>query len=334
VCVDYTKAMDTENNHIDPVGLLPKYFSGEATPEESRLVDEWLSADKDNRKEFDAFAKLWKITGSVSGEDEINLESEWQKLESVVMPAAAKTISLGRILQIAASVILISALAYFGTKITGVKTESAPVAALSTHTLPDESIVSLNAGSRLTYQKGFGITHRNLTLKGEAYFEVGQNATLPFIISSGDASIKVTGTTFNVKAYADQPEIRVTVTSGTVLLYETGKPAGEAVLHAGETGIYNKSMKTVNKKDVLDINDMAWKTKILDFYNTPLQEAAGILENTYHQTIVVDPGVRSCSITVRFDNQEFGDILRVMEYTLDLKITKEGNRIIIFGNGC
>jgi len=326
--------MDTENNHIDPVGLLPKYFSGEATPEESRLVDEWLSADKDNRKEFDAFAKLWKITGSVSGEDEINLESEWQKLESAVMPAAAKTISLGRILRIAASVILISTLAYIGTKITSVRTERAPVAALSTHTLPDGSVVSLNAGSKIAYQKGFGINNRNLTLKGEAYFEVGQNAALPFIITSGDASIKVTGTTFNVKAYTDQAEIRVTVTSGTVLLYETAKPAGEAVLHAGETGIYDRAMKTVNKMEAVDMNDISWKTKILDFNNTPLQEAADILENTYHQTIVVDPGVQSCSITVRFDNQEFGDILRVMESTLDLKITKEGNRIIIFGNGC
>ena len=334
MCVDYGMTMDADNKHIDPVGLLPKYFAGEATPEEIRQVDEWLSADDDHRKEFEDFARLWNITGSASGEGDINLDAEWQRLESVVMPTAVKTIGLGRILRIAASVVLVSTLAYIGIKITGVKTEKAPVAATSTTKLPDGTTISLNAGSKIAYQKGFGITNRDLTLKGEAYFEVAKDTALPFIITSGAASIKVTGTAFNVKAYKDKPEIKVTVTEGSVSLYETRQPESETILHAGETGVFNKTMRTVQKQGLIDMNDISWRTKILDFNNTPLPEVVDILENTYHKSIEIDPALQSCSITVRFDNQEIGDILRVMESTLDLKITVQGNRIIIFGNGC
>jgi len=188
--------MDTENKHIDPVGLLPKYFAGEATPEEQRVIGDWLSADEKNRSEFDAFQKLWNITGKASPGDEINLDAEWQLLESEIKPAGAKKISLVRIIQIAASVVLVSALGFAGLKFAGMKSEKAPQAELSTLKMSDGTIISLNAGSRITYQKGYGLTNRNIALKGEAYFEVAQNETLPFIISAGDVSIKVTGTKF------------------------------------------------------------------------------------------------------------------------------------------
>ncbi|MBN2275496.1 MAG: FecR domain-containing protein [Bacteroidales bacterium] len=327
--------MDAENKHIDPVGLLPKYFAGEAEPEERKLVDDWLSADESNRKEFQVFKKLWNMTGSVSGEDGIDLDAEWHRLESFTMPAEkAKTVSLVRIVRIAASVVLISALAFIGFKINSVETEKAPVAALSTIKLPDGTTISLNAGSKIAYQKGFGVTNRNLILKGEAYFEVAEDSSLPFVISSGEASIEVTGTSFNVRAYKDKPEIKITVTEGSVFVYDTRKPGNKTTLHAGETGIFNKAMKTVQKHELINMNDIAWKTKIIDFDNTPLTEVADILENTYHKTFEIDPSVQSCSITVHFDNQDLGDILRVMESTLDLEITAQGKRIIIFGDGC
>jgi transmembrane sensor len=326
--------MESENKHIDPTGLLPEYFAGEATPEERRLVDDWLSADSRNRQEFEAFEKLWNITGKASAKGDINLDVEWQRMESVITPARVKTISMVRILQMAASIVLLSALAFIGLKITGVKSEKAPVAELSTISLPDGSVISLNAGSKISYKKGFGLTHRDISLKGEAYFEVKNNTALPFIIETSEASIKVTGTKFNVKAYKDKSEIRVTVTEGSVELYETGQPAKEATLRAGETGTFDKTMKVIKKQAVLNLNDIAWKTRIMDFSNTPLAEVGDILSNTYHTEVVIDPAVQHCSITVRFENQDLPAVLTVLKSTLDLSITTDGDRIIIRGNGC
>jgi transmembrane sensor len=334
MCVDDTKAMDKENKHIDAIGLLPKVFSGEATFEENMMVDEWLLADPNNLVEFDAFARLWKLTLTASAPDDIDLDVEWRIMESAITPSRTKTVNLLRVLQIAASIVLISSLAFLGLKTGNTKSEKAPLAEISTVTLPDGTMVYLNAGSKITYKKEFGIAHRNLNIKGEAYFEVKKNPRLPFIINAGEAGIRVTGTKFNVKAYSGKPEIKVTVTEGIVILYETGQPLKAATLGAGETGTYDKTIKAVNKQDAVNINDLAWKTMIMDFHNTPLLEVADILLNTYHTRLTVDPAVQNCPVTVRFEYQELDSVLNVLKSTLDLTITSKGKRTIISGKGC
>jgi len=254
--------MNALNKNTDPVGLLPKVFSGEANPEEKSIVNDWLEADPLNHAEYEAFARLWNITSPASEEGKIDLDAEWHKMNAVISPAR-RVISIARLVQIAASVIFISALAFISLKLTGPVSEKAPVTEISTTKLPDGTIVSLNAGSKITYKKGFGKSHRSLALKGEAYFEVMKGAT-PFIISAGEASVRVTGTKFNVKAYSGKPLVKVTVTEGTVVLYENDMAGKEAILKTGETGTYDKSRKAVDKQATSDLNDLAWKTGIMD----------------------------------------------------------------------
>jgi|WetSurSiteA1Bulk_404760.scaffolds.fasta_scaffold00024_3 transmembrane sensor len=330
---DNNNDMDTDNKHIDPVGLVPKVLSGEATPEEQKIVDEWLSADPDNRVEFDSFARLWDITSSATAAGDIDVEAEWQRLDRAITHRQTRTIHLKRVLQIAAAVILVSALTFTGVKITGPILKRAPANEYASIYLPDGTVVSLNAGSRITYKKGFGISHRQLSLKGEAYFEV-KKSNLPFVVSAGEACISVTGTEFNVKAYADKPLIRVTVTKGTVRLYETSHPDLEAVLTAGETGTYNKSNRKIDMQAAVNLNDFAWKTGILDFNNTPLSEVGDILANTYHISVNIDPALHDCSITVRFENQELDSVVSVLKSTLDLTVSRTGKKYTISGKGC
>lgn len=326
--------MENNNQHIDPIALLPKYFAGEATDEERRQVDEWLTADNSHRKDFDAFSKLWNLTGKAAGKEDINLEKEWKKLESALHIKQTRIISLPRIIQIAASVILISTLAFWGLQISRIKTEKAPAASLSVVTLPDGSLVSLNAGSKISFYKGFGVTHRNINLKGEAYFEVSKNKQLPFQVNTGQAVVKVVGTKFNLKAYKDKPVIKITVTEGTVILYNSRQPEKAATLHAGETGTFDKRLMIISKQPVVNKNDIAWKTKIIDFNNTPLIEVIEILENTYHYSIIAEPRIQNCAITVRFKNQSFESVLKVLKETLDLSVSFRGKQIVINGKGC
>lgn len=325
--------MDPENKHIDPVGLLPKYLSGDITTDESRLVKEWLSADTANQAEFETFARIWEMTSSAGKSDDINLDEEWQKMESVIIPVKSIPPAWKRVLQLAASVVLISALAIIGVNITGKRSEKAPVDDLAAISLPDGTLVSLNARSRISYKKGFGITHRNLSLKGEAYFEVA-GRTLPFIIDAGEASVRVTGTKFNIKAYADKPDVRVTVTEGRVKLYGTDRPAYETLLLAGETGTYDKSAKVIHKQPSANLNDLAWKTGIMDFQNTSISEVAGVLMNTYHIQVDIDPALMNCLLTVRFENQELDAVITVLKSTLDLTIIRKKRHISISGKGC
>lgn len=324
--------MNTENQNMDSRGLLPKVFSGEATLDEKKQVDEWLEADPANRTEYESIARLWALTGKATEQGEIDIDLEWRKMETAI--SGTKTIHLARVLQIAASVILVSALALTGLKVSRGKTEKAPSAELSSLVLPDGSVLSLNAGSRATYKKGFGKTHRNIVLKGEAYFEVKRNDRLPFIVEAGESRIRVTGTKFNVNAYRKKNEIKVVVTSGEVQLYAAGQPLKREILAAGETGTYFGAERMVTKQPTKNLNELAWKTRIMDFQNTSLSEVAGVLMNTYHVEIDIDPAVQQCPVTVHFENQELTAILAVLKSTLALEMVTKGRHVAISGKGC
>jgi len=324
--------MNSKDQHIDPVGLLPKVLSGEATSEEIRIVSEWVSGNEENRQEYESFKTLWNLTAP-SEKQEIDLEREWQKMASLIEPEIKTNIRLIRILQIAASIILISILTYTGFRVASTKTMKSPSASLASFNLPDGSRVSLNAGSKISFKKGFGDSHRNLTLKGEGYFEVQKSQT-PFIIDAGDGRIRVTGTKFNISAYEPDQELRVTVTEGSVKFYNSRQLEIQAVLNAGETGLFNTATNSITKDTIVNVNDFAWRTGIIEFNNTPLGEVTDVLQNTYHIPIVIDTAVMRCTITVRFEKQEADSVLNVLRSTLDLTITRKGKQVLITGDGC
>jgi len=329
-----TVTMNNEYQHIDPVGLLPKVFAGEASPEETSLVSAWRETDPKNQAEYEAISKLWNISAEAAQPGEIDLDSEWKRMESAMVPVHAGKSVMMRIMQIAAMLVIVSLLGFLALKYAGKKSEKAPSTSLASVILPDGTSVSLNSGSVITYKKDFGSTHRSLLLKGEAFFEVKKNTSLPFLISAGEAKIRVTGTKFNVKAYRRLNDIRVTVTEGTVSFYNMIQPGDEITLHAGETGIMNKSNRKVSSLSAGNLNDIAWKTGIMDFQNAPLSEVAEILTNTYHRKIDFDPAIGNCTVTVRFENRELDAVLNVLRSTLDLKITTKGKLITISGKGC
>jgi transmembrane sensor len=325
--------MLTDNNHIDPVGLLPKVFAGEATPEEIHAIEAWRSANETNRREYDSFARLWNIAASASSPGDIDLDAEWQKLESSITPVPLKMITFRSWISIAATIVLIAALAFLGWKSSTTHSIKAPMTELSKVTLPDGSAVYINAGSRITYRKGFGLIHRNLRLKGEAYFEIRKD-NVPFVIKAGEASVRVTGTRFNVRSYSDQAEIKVTVTEGEVKFYESNLPDKEVTLLGGETGTFNKSSTTLKKQVTKNLNELAWKTGIMEFQNTPLSEVAEVLANTFHESLQVDPVIQKCMLTVHFENQDLDAILTILQSTLELTIKKKNGKTYITGKGC
>jgi transmembrane sensor len=334
MCVIVTGTMNNDYQHIDPVGLLPKVFAGEASPEETRLVEEWRITDSQNQAEYDVIAKLWNISGEAAEPGAIDLDAEWRRMEAAMAPAYSGKSVMMRIMQIAASLVIVTVLGFMAIKFSGNKSEKAPASALASVILPDGTSVSLNAGSVITYKKGFGSTHRTLHLKGEAWFEVKKNADLPFVISAGEANIRVTGTKFNVKAYNRLNDIRVTVTEGTVKFYSNVGSDKEVTLHAGETGVMNKSDRIVTSMITDNLNDISWKTGIMDFHDTPLSDVTEILINTYHRKIDLDPAIGNCPVTVRFENRELDAVLNVLRSTLDLKIATKGKHITISGKGC
>ncbi|MBS0032373.1 FecR family protein [Chitinophaga sp. 22321] len=122
--------------------------------------------------------------------------------------------------------------------------------------LPDGSKVWLNAASSLRFPAGFSGRERKVELKGEAYFEVAENVKMPFVVQTGDNTVQVLGTHFNLMAYQEEPSTNVTLLEGAVrVLHKTDtallKPGQQAILAA------NRRIETVKLADTEKI--IAWK---------------------------------------------------------------------------
>ncbi len=108
--------------------------------------------------------------------------------------------------------------------------------------LPDGSQVWLNAESRLEYAQGFGSSNRDITLNGEAYFDVVKDASLPFIIHTNNILIKVTGTAFNVKSYPGEGVSETSIIRGRVEVTVKGRPEEKYILKPSEKLVVRDEM--------------------------------------------------------------------------------------------
>ena len=171
-----------------------------------------------------------------------------QRMSSTSKPSNARITSwivrVAAVMILAIGTTLIINLQKDGFTIKGRSIE--PVAAL----LPDGSEVYLTKGSRLKYSENFNKELREVSIKGEAFFTVISNPDKPFIVHTGEAKIKVTGTSFNVSAPVNNQDVEVVVRTGKVLFYNSetySENSFKVGLGPGDKGIYSQKLKQLNK---------------------------------------------------------------------------------------
>ncbi len=190
-------------------------------------------------------------------------------------------------------------------------------------TLEDGSVVTLNHGSTLQYPEQFAGNIREVSLDGEAFFEVAPNPDKPFIIHAGDANIEVLGTSFNVNAYPENVEVSVVVATGKVKVTanQAGAPEADLILLPGDRGVLRKQDLALQKSRNPNPNYLAWKTHSFDFEISSLRDVIEQLSTVYRVKITTaDPEMEKLLLTARFDNQSVPFILEVIARTHDLEI--------------
>jgi len=205
--------------------------------------------------------------------------------------------------------------------------------AVKTYTLPDGTLVSLNSDTHLKYPQRFGKNTREVTIEGEAFFEVKPDCTKPFIIHAGEAQVKVLGTSFNVSAYPNEKLLEVIVKTGKVQVINpapVAKQSGELILNPGDKGtlVYssNALLKTINQNP----NFLAWKTHDLIFRATSLGEVISNLEKVYKVTIrLEDPKLNTLLLTAHFNDDSLDFILEVIETTFQMESQKIDGQYIL-----
>lgn len=162
--------------------------------------------------------------------------------------------------------------------------------------LPDGTLVKLNASSRLVYEKGFGIEHRNVALMGEADFDVTRNEDLPFVIEAGRSKVEVLGTSFDIAAYPGR-EVKLIVTEGTVSFSSLTNEAVKEVLTKGQQAIIDAEGLAIAVSDVANDNFKSWWTREFEFEDSPLNEIFERLEKTYWVEIEYPEAIKDCKWT-------------------------------------
>lgn len=147
--------------------------------------------------------------------------------------------------------------------------------------LPDGTSVWLNAASSIRFPTAFTGSERNVTVSGEAYFEVAAAANQPFIVKTGNTEIRVLGTRFNINAYEDESHTTTTLLQGAVLV-------NGAQLLPGEQAIVTDH--TVTKQaDV--VAAIAWKNGLFSFKNADIATVMRELVRWYDVNIVYPDGI-------------------------------------------
>ncbi|MFV0605896.1 MAG: FecR family protein [Niabella sp.] len=195
--------------------------------------------------------------------------------------------------------------------------------------LPDGTTVYLNAGSEINYAKDFGIKDRQVTLTGEAYFDVVHNPAKKFIVHTALADVAVHGTTFNVKNY-DNDNWETTLLSGKVevILNKQSKerfvlqPAQKLSVKKADNNPDVQSNKKSSEEIVIskittletEVAEISWMNNKMVFVDEPLYKIAEELERAFHiKVLFKSSAVKQYRYTGVFGNQDLMQILKILD---------------------
>jgi ferric-dicitrate binding protein FerR (iron transport regulator) len=334
--------------------LLAKCLCHEANALEQTLVQEWIAQNTENKQYFQDFESIWQNASSLKNPPTADTDAAWQRFRNrvemggkvmplspnieqkqsqntVKQPISVFNKTWFSIAAVLVAVLGLGILANYNTATPSSKIEMAYLETTDFQAekiLPDGTVVYLNANTKLSYPKIFDDSTRVVSLKGEAFFKVKHDPAHPFIIHAQGADVRVLGTSFNVKAYTTQ--VQVLVETGKV---KFSKNDQKILLIKGEQAQLKQD--TIVKATMADKNTMAYKTKILLFENSALNDVVKVLNEVYSSKITLKTKkLGNCKLNTSFENRTLDEILNIIAETFQLSINKKDDAVILDGQGC
>lgn len=229
-----------------------------------------------------------------------------------------------------------------------------PKASKTITTLPDGTSVVLNADSKIIFNNDFSGATREVTLSGEAYFDVAHNPQKPFIIHTDKADIRVLGTVFNVKYYAEDGIFETSLIKGKVEVSLNDKSHKKIILRPLQKITLVDKKEFINKEEGLtktksedqagrlminvtdievknkEISETSWMNDRLVFSNTPLSEIVKELERQYNiKASIENDSVSDYRYTGEYDKLKLQEILQILQLSKRFNYTFQQNRLTI-----
>ena len=348
--------------------LLARYFAGEAAEEDRRVVERWAAEDEGHRRLVRHLERIWEASEEPRDDglrDPLDLEANWAE---VIEMAAAGDDSGGvpprplrldrasarrarspwpsglRVLVAVVAVVAVLGGAWALREVgRGVGAAEAPRAEplfrevvtepgqRARIELADGTGVLLNVDSRLRIAATFNGEDREVTLQGEAYFDVAPDPASPFIVRTEQAAVEVRGTAFGVTAYPAERAARVAVAEGAVLLRPAPPAARDTVrLQEGQLAFVSESATDVREGADLDPY-LAWTEGRLVFEAAPFEEVMQALERWYGLRVELAAPARGVGrLSGSFGDEPLSEILGSIAATLGLRYERERKRVTFY----
>ena len=312
--------------------LLSKYLAGHSSPEEEAALFRLLQQEE-VPDDSDVFQELWHKLGTPPV-DQVRSERMYQQIRRQIgSNTSPKRNRSTWFRAAAASALLLMAwvLIYYANPT--VLTVSTAYGEQQTVSLPDGSVVIVNANSRLSYHEVWEEDRtREVWLEGEAYFKVSQqkasdSSRVKFIVHAHDLNIQVLGTTFNVLNRAEA--VQVVLAEGKVHL-QSDQAHLSLNMQPGEMVAYKRGgSEPIVRQKVNTQVLTSWKDEELIFQDETVGKIADRLEATYgYQIIFEDPAIRQEKFTVSIPVHEVELLFPMLARAFSLEMKRTKNQII------
>jgi transmembrane sensor len=314
--------------------MLVKFLLDEVTEEERTKVKSWISLQPANQKYFDHFELIWQQSRILAQSTEIDENAAWQRFKTrlennsapaIIVPFKRK-FNWRRVAAVFVITIAIASLFYLVTNTNNDQRELASNDVIVSDTLPDNSVVTLNKHSSLSYHQKSGIkSYRKAILKGEGFFNVKPDKSKPFFVEVDGIEVKVVGTSFNIKSLNDFTEI--IVESGVVSVSKDNKLV---TLQKGEKLTIPRAGTIPDKKKNADKLYNYYRSREFVCDKTPLWKLIAVLNEAYGTNIIMEnEKAKQELLTTTFYNEPIEKIVSVIAETFDLTVVRKGDQIIL-----
>ena len=307
------------------------FLSNNASAEERAAMEQWLAESVENKALFEKVKILWAQSLS-EDKPSPDVDAAWQKVKKDTVDKQVRL--LPYFMRIAAAITVLVISYSFWSYLQKPEWIIINHSSLAPIALEDGTKVWLNKGATLSFPKHWGNKERLVKLSGEAFFEVTEHPKKPFRIETANTGIQVLGTSFGVMAHPDSNNTWVQVQSGTVAFYTNQEKDKALILTKNQKAVYDKINNNLAMKPA-SINDLAWKTRVLEFSNTPLKEVAIQTEKLYGVQLIFDPvAIENCTLTAVFKKEPVENIIKTIAVLFKLKTKQQNNTVTLSGVAC
>lgn len=314
------------NNRIEIDGAIARLLSKESSYEDMIALNEWLAEDEKNRSEFIALGRYWD---KCENNPEKAARAFAKSKDAILSSDSSKAFgrSSFRPWAYALATVAAAAALFFAVG-TGEKQVYNYTAgdSIAKYELPDGTDVTLNKGTSLSYSESRFRGERLAELNGEAFFDVTHDARHPFIVSAGDAEVKVLGTALDVK-YVEGESVSASLLEGSI---EFSAGNLTEILKPGEHLSLDFASGKVLRTDSGVERYISWKEGIYRYRSITLSALAEEISSNYGCTVLMDPQLKDILMSGAFQaDQPLESVLRILQSCLNVNWVINDNTVYL-----